>query len=108
MSLFQKKRGGSLQLINIVAFINNPPKNVSVLILLVYIKTFSDDYQLLLDLTDFVESTLEMIMNLKYKIKSRRSIKNKVIIIIGIEHHVGKLFGNTIKMDILTLSAHVD
>lgn len=47
-------------------------------------------------------------MIMKNKIKSRRSIKKNVIIIIGIEHHVGKLFGNTIKMDILTLSAHVD
>ena len=47
----EKKGGGSLQLINIVAFINNPPKNVSVLILLVYIKTFPDDYQLLFDFT---------------------------------------------------------
>ena len=49
--IISEKKGGSLQLINIVAFINNPQKNVSVLILLVYIKTFSDDYQLLLDLT---------------------------------------------------------
>ena len=49
--IISEKKGGSLQLINIVAFINNPPKNVSVLILLVYIKTFPDDYQLLFDFT---------------------------------------------------------